>query len=60
MNLPDSDISLACHGGEFITLDSLDNVAKNEISYVLKKYELAQKIKNNGVTKVTPFIKYKD
>ncbi|EBZ4651222.1 DeoR family transcriptional regulator, partial [Salmonella enterica subsp. enterica serovar Enteritidis] len=34
-----------CHGGAFITLDSLDNVAKNEIAYVLEKYESAQKIK---------------
>ncbi|MDI8746399.1 hypothetical protein MJM83_33315, partial [Salmonella enterica subsp. enterica serovar Montevideo] len=29
----------------FITLDSLDNVAKNEIAYVLEKYESAQKNK---------------
>ncbi|EHI2213473.1 PfkB family carbohydrate kinase [Salmonella enterica] len=34
-----------CHGGAFITLDSLDNVAKNEIAYVLEKYESAQKNK---------------
>ncbi|ENX5922233.1 PfkB family carbohydrate kinase [Salmonella enterica] len=34
-----------CHGGAFITLDSLDNVAKNKIAYVLEKYESAQKIK---------------
>lgn len=40
-----------CHGGAFITLDSLDNVAKNEIAYVLEKYESAQKIKKVSAMK---------
>lgn len=34
-----------CHGGAFITLDSLDNVAKNEIAYALEHYEKTQGIK---------------
>lgn len=38
-----------CHGGAFITLDSLDNVAKNEIAYVLEKYESAQKNKKRSL-----------
>ncbi|ECC8920906.1 DeoR family transcriptional regulator [Salmonella bongori] len=34
-----------CHGGAFITLDSLDNVAKNEIAYALENYEETRGIK---------------
>ncbi|EAM3007341.1 DeoR family transcriptional regulator [Salmonella enterica] len=34
-----------CHGGAFITLDSLDNVATNEIAYALEHYEKTQGIK---------------
>ncbi len=32
MNAGQEDILLACHGGTFITLDSLDNVAKMKVA----------------------------
>lgn len=36
---------ICCYGGVFIIFDFFDNVVKNEIVYVLEKYELVQKIK---------------
>ncbi|WP_252344266.1 DeoR family transcriptional regulator, partial [Escherichia coli] len=45
-----------CHGGAFIVLDSLDTIAKNEISYALENYDTAQGIKKGHSTLMNPLM----